>query len=85
MIKYHLELTHSAEKELHRYHPKLQDRIINKIFMLNETPCPRGLKKLFGSNNYRVRLGDYRIIYSIDDTRRIVKILDIGHRKDIYR
>ena len=72
MIKYHLELTHSAEKELHRYHPKLQDRIINKILMLNENPRPRGFKKLFGSNNYRVRLGDYRIIYSIDRDDDIV-------------
>lgn len=85
MIKYHLEITHTAEKELHKYSPKIQDRIIEKIFKLGDNPRPFGFKKLFGSSNYRLRTGDYRIIYSIDNARRTVKILDIGHRKDIYR
>jgi len=85
MIKYHLEITTSAEKELQKYFPKLQKRLINKMLKLSENPRPFGFKKLLASNNYRVRLGDYRIIYTIDDARRSVKILDIGHRKDIYR
>ncbi|MFH1761481.1 MAG: type II toxin-antitoxin system RelE/ParE family toxin, partial [bacterium] len=71
--------------ELHKHHHKLQNRLINKILSLNSNPRPRGFKKLLGSNNYRIRTGDYRIVYTIDDKRRIVKILDIGHRKDIYR
>lgn len=85
MIKYHLEITSSAEKELKRYPPKFQDRIFSRMLALGENPRPRGFIKLFGSNNFRIRIGDYRVIYSIDDSRRIVKILDIGHRKDIYR
>jgi len=85
MIKYHLEITESAEKELHKHHKKMQDRIIKRILLLSENPRPFGFKKLLGTSNYRIRTGDYRIVYSIDDARSIVKILDIGHRKDIYR
>ncbi|MFA4844442.1 MAG: type II toxin-antitoxin system RelE/ParE family toxin [Candidatus Margulisiibacteriota bacterium] len=85
MFKYHLEITSGAEKELKKYPSKLQDRIIKKILNLEENPRPYGFKKLFGSNNFRVRMGDYRIIYAIDDARRTAKIIDLGHRKDIYR
>lgn len=85
MIKYHVLITDPAEKELKRYDPRLQDRLINKILLLSDYPRPHGFKKLFGSSNFRIRVGDYRIIYHIDDAKRVVKILDIGHRKDIYR
>ena len=85
MIKYHLAITASAEKELGKHHKKLQNRLIKKILKLSENPRSFGFKKLFGSNNYRLRTGDYRIIYTINDTKRLITILDIGHRKDIYR
>jgi mRNA interferase RelE/StbE len=85
MIKYHIEITESVEKELRKHHKKLQDRIINKIFQLSDNPRPFGFRKLLGTNNYRLRTGDYRIVYSIEDMKKRVKILDIGHRKDIYR
>jgi len=83
--KYHIEITHSAEKELHKYPVKLQDRFSDAILGLGDNPRPFGSKKLFNSNNYRTRIGNYRIIYVVDDDRKIVKILDLGHRKDIYR
>lgn len=85
MIKYHILITDSAEKELKGYDPWLQDRIIKKVLSLSDNPRSHGFKKLFGSSNFRIRVGDYRIIYHIDDAKRLVKILDIGHRKDIYR
>ena len=85
MIKYYIEITRPAEKELLTYPAKLQNRIINKINLLADNPRPFGFKKLFGVNLYRIRTGDYRIIYTIDDTRRSIRILDLGHRKDIYR
>ncbi|KAF0134119.1 MAG: RelE/StbE family addiction module toxin [Candidatus Saganbacteria bacterium] len=85
MIKYHIEITNGAEKELFKYNAKLQDRLINKIRGLASNPRFFGSKKLLSSTNYRIRVGDYRIIYSIDDAKKIIKILDIGHRKDIYR
>ena len=85
MSKYSVEITSGAEKELNRYVARLQDRIIEKILDLAGDPRPYGCKKLMDSTNYRIRVGDYRVIYSIEDRARIVKILDIGHRKDIYR
>ena len=84
-MKYQLEITSSAEKVLRKYAAKLQERIIDKISKLSHHPRPFGSKKLRGSKDYRTRIGDYRIIYSIDDNKKVIAILDIGHRKDIYR
>jgi len=84
MVKYQLKITESAERELREFHKKLQDRIVDKILKLGENPRLSGSKKLLGTDNYRIRVGDYRI-YSIDNDKRTITILDIGHRKDIYR
>ena len=84
MVNYQLKITESAERELREFHKKLQDRIVDKILKLGENPRLSGSKKLLGTDNYRIRVGDYRI-YSIDNDKRTITILDIGHRKDIYR
>lgn len=84
-MKYQLEITGTAEKELKKYPQKLQDRLTGKIFGLENQPRPFGCKKLHGSDYFRIRIGDYRVIYSINDNEKIIKILDLGHRKDIYR
>ena len=56
-----------------------------KIFALEVNPRPSGVKKLQVFEYYRIRMGDYRIVYSINDKIHLIKVLDLGHRKDIYR
>ena len=58
---------------------------IHKILALESNPRPSGIKKLQVFEYYRIRIGDYRVVYSINDKSHLIKILDLGHRKDIYR
>ncbi|MDQ4076813.1 MAG: type II toxin-antitoxin system RelE/ParE family toxin [Chloroflexota bacterium] len=60
-------------------------RILDALTDLGSEPRPAGTKKLGHLNSYRIRVGDYRAIYRIDDTNRTVKVWRIGHRKDVYR
>jgi mRNA interferase RelE/StbE len=84
---YRLTLKRSATKELHAVSGKEKlDRLIKKIKELVFNPLPQGSEKLAGrSNLYRFRQGDYRVIYSVDDQSRLVDIIKIGHRRDVYR
>ena len=84
-MKYKVELTKSAEKELLRLPTKDQQRVSNVLLELRDNPRPHGYKKLKGEDSlYRVRIGNYRAIYTIKDHILLVLVLDIGHRKDIY-
>ncbi len=75
----------AAEKQLRRVPDKAHDRIIRAILPLAENPHPPGAKKLSGKqSDWRIRVGDYRILYEIGDEVRIVKIYRIGHRRDVY-
>ena len=85
MSKYSIEITASAQRQFKKLHQGFQNRILPKLFALEEHPRPFGTKKLADSNFYRLRVGDYRIIYSVDDPRKIIKILDIAHRREVYR
>lgn len=60
-------------------------RLFEKIESLSANPRPDGVKKLKGRDGYRVRVGSYRIIYTIDDKAKTLTLIDIGDRKDIYR
>ena len=62
-----------------------QDRLIAAIRSLSGEPRPVGAKKLRGREAWRIRVGDYRVIYEVDDGRRRVLIVTVGHRRDIYR
>jgi len=84
-LGYIVEIVPKAEKEFLKLPPVEQKKIRNKILSLEENPRPFGAKKLRETEYFRIRSGDYRVVYSIDDNRRIVKILSIAHRKDIYR
>ena len=57
----------------------------NKMLELENNPRPSGCKKLQGRNGYRIRSGDYRIIYEVEDKIITVTVIDVGHRKDIYQ
>jgi mRNA interferase RelE/StbE len=84
---YRITIKRKAEKELDLLPKKILIRIVSVIDELEDNPKPKGSKKLQGSDEpmYRVRVGDYRIIYVINDEIKIVDIRKIGHRKDIYR
>jgi len=84
-MKYTVEITSSAQRQFKKLPEDIQEHFIPKIFSLEATPRPVGTKKLQASDYYRIRMGDYRIVFSIEDKARLIKILDIGHRKDIYR
>jgi mRNA interferase RelE/StbE len=82
---YKVVVSKSANKELHELPAHAVNRIISSIKKLADDPHPPGSKKLKGENDsWRIRVGDYRIIYSVNDEIRIVDVRKIGHRKDIY-
>jgi mRNA interferase RelE/StbE len=85
MVSYKVEITASAEKELARLPKADRVRVARAIMTLAAVPRPRGCRKLTGQEDvYRIRVGVYRVIYSIEDRRIVVVVLKLGHRKDIY-
>ncbi|MCP9823988.1 type II toxin-antitoxin system RelE/ParE family toxin [Synechococcus sp. EJ6-Ellesmere] len=87
MAAYNLSIKRSASKELQAVSDKeTLTRLIEKIKSLATEPRPQGAEKLAGrSNLYRVRQGHYRVIYSVDDQERVVDVVKVGHRRDVYR
>ena len=84
-MKYSVEITSSAQRQFKKLPEAIQDHIIPKILALESNPRPAGVKKLQVFEYYRIRIGDYRVVYSINDKVHLIKVLDLGHRKDIYR
>lgn len=85
-MNYVVELTRSADRELWKVPEPLRTRLFKSIKALGNDPRPTGCRKLTGSKDgYRIRVGSYRILYSIQDKLRIVRIESVGDRKDIYR
>ena len=85
MARYELLYLPSIAKDL-RGLPKADvRRILARAEQLREDPYPPNSLKLEGGDRYRVRQGDYRILYSVDDGRVIIYIIKIGHRRDVYR
>jgi mRNA interferase RelE/StbE len=84
MKPYKINIAKKARKELDKMSDTIVEPILNAIENLAENPRPQGCKKLKGRLGYRVRVGDYRIIYEIFDTILVIEVIDLGHRKDIY-
>lgn len=82
--RYRIELRPAAVKALRRVHPKDRTRIQGAIALLGEDPRPPGAKALQGRPGLRVRVGDYRIIYTIDDGVLLIVVVTLGHRSDVY-
>jgi mRNA interferase RelE/StbE len=79
-------LERGAEKDLNRLAPDVFQRVITAIRALKTSTRPPGSKKLTGTRGgWRVRVGDYRIIYEIDDRTKCVRILRVRHRREVYR
>ncbi len=85
MAKYNLTIKKSAAKELQDIPKKNLLKIIKHIQSLAENPRPAGSQKLSSREQYRIREGDYRIIYSIDDVQLVVDVVKIGHRREVHR
>ncbi|TAK72016.1 MAG: type II toxin-antitoxin system RelE/ParE family toxin [Gammaproteobacteria bacterium] len=84
-MKYEIEIERSALKALQKIPAMDRDKIIDAIEHLAFEPRPVGAKKLSGRDGWRIRIGNYRVIYEIIDHTCYILVLDIGHRKDIYR
>jgi mRNA interferase RelE/StbE len=85
VASYKLLIKPSAAKELEALPKKDRQRIVTKIHSLSVEPRPPGCEKLSGQDLYRVRQGNYRILYTVHDADLLVVIITIGHRREVYR
>ncbi len=85
MGSYSVHIKRSAAKEIETVARRDRARIIERIQTLSENPRPAGSKKLSGREAYRIRQGDYRIVYTVDDEDQGVMIILVAHRRDAYR
>lgn len=84
-MAYRVEFETHAKKEFSKLSRDIQRRLADVIGDLSSDPRPPGVKKLIQVEGYRIRKGDYRILYTIDDEEKLVRIYRIGHRREIYR
>ena len=86
MVLRSLEISRTAEKQLRTLPVDAQRRLARAMLALPDDPFPPGSRKLSGYDDvFRIRVGVYRVIYSISETQLVIIILKIGHRKDVYR
>lgn len=84
MESYRIVIKKSAAKEIEKIVKKDRIRIIEKIRSLASEPYPHGSKKLSGQEKYRIRQGNYRILYQVIDHELIINVVKVGHRSDVY-
>jgi len=85
-VRYTVIFKDSARKELYALPDKLLMRVSSALDKLSQNPRPAGVKKMKGKNEHlwRIRIGDYRVVYAVKDAIRIVNIRRIGHRREVY-
>lgn len=84
-MRYSVIVQRRAQKQIARLPTNIQDRIEKSLQALSNEPRPPGSRKLQGREGWRIRVGDYRAVYEVDDTAREVLVVTLGHRRDIYR
>lgn len=85
-MSYRLQIKDSARKQIVRLAKPDQRRVMAAIADLAQTPRPEGVRKIVGADNaYRIRVGDYRIVYEIHNRVLTIYVVRVGHRKDVYR
>ena len=84
-MAYRLEVSHTAHHQIRLLQPQTQERINRAIALLADNPRNPGSKKLTGREGYRIRVGDYRVLYKIDDAAKLVVIHRVKTRGDAYR
>ncbi|OGN89410.1 MAG: addiction module antitoxin [Chloroflexi bacterium RBG_13_46_14] len=82
---YEIELRRNAQRGLDKLPKDDFEAVVAEIEKLADSPRPKGVEKIKNAGLWRVRQGDYRIVYSIDDKERLVTIVRVGHRREIYR
>jgi mRNA interferase RelE/StbE len=84
-MSYSLHILRRAQKELAQLPEDAYVKVRDSIWALAEGPRPNGCQKLTAREGWRVRVGNYRVIYDIDDKRKTVTVVHVGHRRDVYR
>jgi mRNA interferase RelE/StbE len=74
-----------VQKELNRLPDEILRRILARLAALESNPRPSDVKKLKGRNAWRIRVGDYRVIYEIHDRELLILVITVGHRREVYR
>jgi len=83
---YLVEIRPRADRAVNSLNSRVREAVLLKAYALGRDPRPHGSLKLHGAPaRYRIRVGDYRIVYAIDDESRTVTVLDVGHRSQVYR
>ena len=85
MLAYRVEIQDAADRDLDRLAPTLFRRLMDHITALGTEPRQPGAIKLSGVAAYRIRVGDHRVIYMIDDSARVVRVTRVAHRSEVYR
>ncbi len=83
--EYTVYIKRSAEREMDQLSKVVFNRVATAILALQGNPRRRNTKKLRGSTSYRIRVGNYRVLYTVDDNRRRIDVVAVGHRRDVYR
>ncbi|WP_310381765.1 type II toxin-antitoxin system RelE/ParE family toxin [Flavobacterium sp.] len=81
---YSIDFSKKAQKKLDRLSDDIANPILSAIGSLSDNPRPQGYRKLKDRKGYRIRVGDYRVIYEIFDDILLIDVIDLGHRKEIY-
>jgi mRNA interferase RelE/StbE len=84
-MKYRIDYDTGVLRSLQRFPRDIQRRVLVRLELLENDPRPPGSIKLAGRDAYRVRVGDYRIVYTIHDAILLILVIDVGHRGDVYR
>ena len=85
-VKYAIELTPAASREIRKLERLVQRRLVRLLEILAKDPRPRGVETMKSRERFlRVRVGDYRVVYRLDEARRVVLVLRVGHRREVYR
>lgn len=85
MAAYRVEVATRAQRDLERLAPSIVGRIHPVLSALGKEPRPAGSQKLVGLEAYRIRVGDHRVLYEIDDAARVIVVIRIRHRREVYR
>ena len=85
MTRYRVEFTAAAAKEIRKLDPQIRRRILAGVSELEGEPRPHGVRKLTGYDNaWRIRIGDYRVLYEVIDDQVLVTVVRVAHRRDVY-
>lgn len=85
MAQYQIVIEKQAERQLRRLPRDAERRVSDAITALRKDPRPHGAKKLVGAEAWRIRIGDYRVVYEIRDRQLVILVVRIAHHRDVYR